>query len=124
MAFWYLLAFDVLKAVRPFSSLRKWSCVRVWRSREMASLVLQDMVAAMEYASVFYPRTPACLQRSCALCRMLRTRGVSAEVVIGVQSRPFYSHAWVEVNGAPVNERLRAREVYAVIDVWPKEEER
>jgi hypothetical protein len=46
----------------------------------------------------------------------LRKHGVRAEMVIGAQMRPFRSHAWVEVNGAVVNDKPYMREIYQILE--------
>jgi hypothetical protein len=56
-------------------------------------------------AAAFYPRRARCLEQSLALCLLLRRRGVAAEMRLGAQPRPFYAHAWVEVDGVPVAEQ-------------------
>lgn len=55
-------------------------------------------------AAAFFPGRAVCLEQSLALYLLLRRRGVPAELRLGVQAYPFYAHAWVEVDGAPVNE--------------------
>jgi len=42
------------------------------------------------------------LQRSVCTVRMLRKYGIDARLVIGYRPSPFFSHAWVEVNGRVV----------------------
>lgn len=54
--------------------------------------------------AAFYPRRALCLEQSLALFIVLRRRGIRAELKLGVQPRPFFAHAWVEVDGQPVNE--------------------
>lgn len=55
-------------------------------------------------AAVFYPGRALCLEQSLALFILLRRRGIGAELRLGVQPYPFNAHAWVELNGQPVNE--------------------
>lgn len=55
-------------------------------------------------AAAFFPGRAVCLEQSLALYLLLRRRGVSAELKLGVQTYPFYAHAWVELDGEPVNE--------------------
>lgn len=55
-------------------------------------------------AGAFFPGRAVCLEQSLALYVLLRRRGVPAELRIGVVPSPFHAHAWVEVDGAPVNE--------------------
>lgn len=56
-----------------------------------------------------------CLYRSFALTAILRREGVTADLCIGVIDLPFSSHAWVEVDGFVVNERIAVRKEYSVI---------
>ncbi len=55
-------------------------------------------------AAAFFPGRAVCLEQSLALYLLLRRRGVPAELRLGVQAYPFYAHAWVELDGEPVNE--------------------
>ncbi len=55
-------------------------------------------------AAAFFPGRAVCLEQSLALYLLLRRRGVTAELRLGVQAYPFYAHAWVELDGEPVNE--------------------
>jgi Transglutaminase-like superfamily len=55
-------------------------------------------------AGAFFPGRAVCLEQSLALYLLLRRRGVPAELRLGVVPSPFYAHAWVEVDGAPINE--------------------
>jgi len=55
-------------------------------------------------AAAFFPGRAVCLEQSLALYVLLRRRGVPAELRLGVQVYPFYAHAWVELDGKPVNE--------------------
>jgi hypothetical protein len=55
-------------------------------------------------AGAFFPGRAVCLEQSLALYVLLRRRGVPAELRLGVTPSPFHAHAWVEVDGAPVNE--------------------
>lgn len=56
-------------------------------------------------AAAFYPRRARCLEQSLAMYVLLRRRGVAAELRLGANARPFYAHAWVEVDGEPVAEQ-------------------
>ncbi|MET0476058.1 MAG: lasso peptide biosynthesis B2 protein [Mycobacterium sp.] len=58
-------------------------------------------------AESLYPAREApldCLPRSLALTCFLRAAGWPVQHVIGVALYPFEAHAWVELNGAPLNE--------------------
>ena len=47
-----------------------------------------------------------CLPHSLALAIDLARKGYAAEVVLGVQLRPFAAHCWVECQGTLVNDRF------------------
>ncbi|HEX2091259.1 MAG TPA: lasso peptide biosynthesis B2 protein [Longimicrobiaceae bacterium] len=55
-------------------------------------------------AAAFFPGRAVCLEQSLALYVLLRRRGAPAELRLGVQVYPFHAHAWVELDGAAVNE--------------------
>ena len=48
---------------------------------------------------------------------MLRVRGTSAHMMIGAQKMPFKAHAWVEVDGHIVDDRLASRGEFVVMEV-------
>ena len=72
--------------------------------------------AAMDTASIWYWKEVLCLQRSAATACLLRTYGLPAQMLIGVQQVPFRAHAWVELAGQVVNDRPYVRDMYAVLD--------
>ena len=57
---------------------------------------------AVLLATCFYWKPVLCLQRSVCTARLLRRYGVEARVAIGFRAAPFFSHAWVEVDGKVV----------------------
>jgi hypothetical protein len=59
---------------------------------------------AVELACCFYWKPMLCLPRAVCTMRLMRSHGISAQVVIGYRPAPFFSHAWVEVDGRVVND--------------------
>jgi hypothetical protein len=57
-------------------------------------------------AARYCPGGASCLVRSLALLRLLRRRGIGAELRVGVgRTAPaLEAHAWVELDGVPVND--------------------
>jgi hypothetical protein len=92
-------------------SLVRWSEVKT-ASDEKACL---EVCAAVDRAQVYLFRQALCLQRSVVTSRLLRERGVAAQVVIAAHMMPFKSHAWVEVNGVVVNDSQNVQRYYDVI---------
>lgn len=56
-----------------------------------------------------------CLTYSYALVRLARRLGIPAKLVIGVRTRPFFSHAWVELHGQVVSDTPTLKQSLAVI---------
>jgi len=77
---------------------------------------VERICAAVDTACIWYWREALCLQRSAATACLLKTFGVSAQLVIGAQQMPFSAHAWVEVDGRVVNDKPYTQEMYAVLD--------
>ena len=70
--------------------------------------------------------TSTCLERSLVLWRLLRRSGIAATVRIGARKieGDFEAHAWVDCNGAALNERAAAHKHYAAFDAaYPLEPE-
>jgi hypothetical protein len=110
-----LLAYDILSMACRFPML--YSLVKRWRVVGTPDPKTIDLVSrAINYACVWYPKRVLCLQRSFVTTYLLRHQGVAAEMVLGAQKLPFKAHAWVEVEGRPVNERSDVQANYAVWD--------
>ncbi len=61
---------------------------------------LEKMICdAVLLATCFYWKPVLCLQRAVCTVRLLRRHGIHARLVIGYRPSPFFSHAWVEVDG-------------------------
>ena len=67
------------------------------------SLELERAISdAVLLATCLYWKPVLCLQRSVCTVRLLRRHGTLARLVIGYRPSPFFSHAWVEVDGRVV----------------------
>lgn len=81
--------------------LRMPAVDRAGRSRTEPAHVA-ELVAAVDRAGRYVPGG-SCLAQSLALARMLRKRGVPADVRVGVRTDAgFHAHAWVDVDGTAV----------------------
>jgi hypothetical protein len=72
-----------------------------------AALAVARMVTRAEESAarhLFFE--PNCLVQSLALLRMLRTRGIEAELRLGARNvtGKFEAHAWVELSGVALND--------------------
>lgn len=77
---------------------------------------LEWAVTVVETAARAHFRRAWCLQRSCALLWVLRSRHLAADLVIGVRRLPFAAHAWVEAQGRVVGDDPRLCGRYQVIE--------
>ncbi|MEN3328901.1 MAG: hypothetical protein V7638_3708 [Acidobacteriota bacterium] len=69
-------------------------------SIESSSTDLEKTICdAVLLATCFYWKPVLCLQRAVCTVRLLRRHGIHARLVIGYRPSPFFSHAWVEVDG-------------------------
>lgn len=112
-----LLYFDLVKFF-GFQAIRR--AVRRTKTRAVASDPEQatQIVEAMRTACVLYAKPALCLQRSVAVTRLLRKRGIPADLVIGCHLPPFKAHAWVEISGNVVSEYQDGLEHFRVLDRW------
>ena len=101
-AFWEMARYDVLCKAFGFPGVRK----RMQPARRCArrASAVEAVCEAVACMSSFYWKPLLCLQRSIVTARLLRSMGIPADVVIGYRANPFFSHAWVEVDGRVVND--------------------
>ena len=83
---------------RILSQLRRQSIVERPTSQELEKAICD----AVHLATCFYWKPVLCLQRAVCTVRLLRRHGIFARLVIGYRPSPFFSHAWVEVDGRVV----------------------
>lgn len=78
----------------------------------------QAVALAVHRAANWHPLRPNCLPRSLVLVRLLRRRGLAAELRIGVAKpgETLAAHAWVEHGGVALAETDAARGAYAPFD--------
>jgi hypothetical protein len=98
-----LLRYDVTAAVFGFRRIHS-SLSKEGLGGHRARPCVDEFAKAMAWATTLYWKPVRCLQRSVAMARLLRRRGVAARVVIGCRDAPFYCHAWVEVNSQIIAE--------------------
>jgi hypothetical protein len=103
-AWWELLRYDLVYAVCGFRGIHRGLANHpigeLWGNKDCESTICQAFVLA----SSLYWKPLLCLQRSVALARLLRKRRFGAEVVIAYIPQPFFSHAWVEIDGRILND--------------------
>lgn len=76
---------------------------------------INNLMCSLNKAFVWDFSGNKCLTYSYALVRLARRRGIPAKLVIGVRTRPFFSHAWVELNKQVVSDAATLKQSLAVI---------
>ena len=115
-AYMNLIYFDFYLARSNFAALynRVRSCpIRACAS---GSDAVERLCSAVDLACIWYWKEALCLQRSAATTCLLKSHGISAQMIVGAQQLPFKAHAWVEVDGRVVNDKPYVKEMYATLD--------
>lgn len=94
----YEVVLSLLGSGRILSQLKRQSVTAKTVSAELEKAICD----AVLLATCFYWKPVLCLQRAVCTVRLLRRHGIQARLVIGYRPSPFFSHAWVEVNGRVV----------------------
>jgi hypothetical protein len=111
-----LIAHDIFLWRHDFAALHRRVRGFALRTKSPSTFITEALFDALDLACSIYPVRPLCLQRSAVLVKMLRENGVAAQMVIGAQKLPFKAHAWVEVDGVIVNDRLASTENFLVLE--------
>src|SRR5579863_705182 len=109
-AFCGLVSYDLVSWTKGFGCI--YNCVaRLGVASGPFEPQMEAVVCrAVGVACCFYWKPVLCLQRSVVTTLSLKKRGVHAKLVIGYRRAPFFSHAWVEVDGRVVNDSAAYKE--------------
>ena len=103
-AFCALVQYELTHSCTGFGHIQR-QLTRTNQSRRPSNPHRIPLVCeAVNLASCFYFKPVRCLQKSVVTVRLLRRYGVDAHLVVGYRLSPFFSHAWVEVEGRVVND--------------------
>ena len=97
--------------------LAEWSDCPPVQRRDDNAVDIAHVVERVAGQRIFRAR---CLVRSLTLWFLLRRQGTDADLVIGAAPAPentLRAHAWVEVNGTPINDASDVRDHYGSFDV-------
>ncbi|HEU4795542.1 MAG TPA: lasso peptide biosynthesis B2 protein [Pyrinomonadaceae bacterium] len=94
----YEVVLSLMGSGRILSQLKRQSISAPTGGKEMEKTICDVVLLA----TCFYWKPVLCLQRAVCTARLLRKHGINARLVIGYRPSPFFSHAWVEVDGRVV----------------------
>jgi len=110
-AAWLSLAlYDVARLITGFRGTMRMLGEQPELADAPDSRNVAAIITAVRLASRFYCGRVWCLQRSAAIVRMLRRRGIRCELVIGFRVAPFFGHAWVEIDGQVIGDSAAYRD--------------
>jgi hypothetical protein len=95
----YLIKLRNLEQISSMLRKRKEACEEEWSYREA-----EQAMHIVEKTKRFFLSRTACLEQSLALFLLATSKKKSVDFCVGVRLSPFGSHAWIEVNGIPVEE--------------------
>jgi hypothetical protein len=101
-ALWEMARYDIVAKLSGFAGVRRR--MRPASAAGAGAGTIEAVCEAVGRMSAFYWKPLLCLQRSVVTARLLRSKGIEADVVIGFRANPFFSHAWVEVGGEVIND--------------------
>ncbi|KVD27077.1 hypothetical protein WI84_29360 [Burkholderia ubonensis] len=73
------------------------------------------LIRSLNAACMLYTKKTKCLEWGTVLVLLGFRYGHDLRLVVGVQSRPFYAHAWAELDGEVVGDERTLRDQLAVI---------
>lgn len=104
--------------VYGFAGVIRWMGRRVQSVPPVLSLELEAVKAAeraVATAGALYPGRALCLEQSLVLYYLLRRHGVAVRYRQGVIANPFQAHAWIEYNGAVINDVAEHAKQFTVL---------
>lgn len=103
-AFWQIHRYDLVNRAFGFQRIHRQVARQKVAAPKSPPLLDATICDAVSLAACFYWKPVLCLQRSVAATLLLRKYGIDGRLVIGYRPAPFFSHAWVEVDGRVVND--------------------
>lgn len=100
--FYELVRYEVILSLRGSGHILQQVRGQSIAAQASGCEVEQSICEAVLVATSFYWKPVLCLQRAVCTVRLLGRYGIVARLVIGYRPSPFFSHAWVEVDGRVV----------------------
>lgn len=111
-----LVACDI--ALRCLGFARTLRAARKWAGsveHDLPDEIVRQTLRNVVVATALYPGRSKCLEQAVASFLLLRRRGASVQIRLGVQPYPFCAHAWLEMNGQPITESAEVISRFALL---------
>ncbi|EEQ0472985.1 lasso peptide biosynthesis B2 protein [Salmonella enterica] len=82
---------------------------------EHKALAINICLWLIEKTFYLNPNKTDCITTSVTLQHLLAQEGIHSVIVLGVRTRPFFAHAWLEVDGKIINDKDNLRDFLSVI---------
>ncbi len=84
--------------------------------------ILKKIIDATDSATKLYPKKTYCLGWAATFVIEARKRGIDCNLMIGIQTNPFYAHAWAELkDGTIIHDDPQVAKVLSVIATIPSD---
>jgi hypothetical protein len=119
--FFYLKARKIIKNVERHGFIGVEKSLYSLRKKRKLNPVMPDTMTTdiintlISHSMRFFQCENPCLIYSYMMVQMLIKCGFDAKIVVGVRTKPFYSHAWVEIAGGVIGDDSELRKKLSVI---------
>lgn len=118
MGYWYLFYFFMMlrrkglpKVIEKMEESKDANVKRKRFSDESIAIGFK-LACRMHFLNV------ECLERSVALFQLLSSNGYESRLCVGVQQKPFLSHAWIETNISELDESQYREKFHVFISIY------
>ena len=101
-ALWEILRYEMIVSLRGSGPILRQLRGQSVKAEPVSGDLERAICDAVLLATCLYWKPVLCLQRAVSTVRLLRRYGIGGRLVIGYRPSPFFSHAWVEVDGRVV----------------------
>lgn len=113
---WIDVGFRWVGFDRTYRWLSRATRARTRPAEEISVEEAREAFRAVQQATRFYYRRRLdCLPKALTTFRLLRLRGIPAELCLGVRKYPFSGHAWVECGGEILDDDPRRIRQYTLL---------
>ena len=83
--------------------------------RQPTEREIEQLSAAIDAASLLYPKKTFCLAWAATFVLLAFKKNWSCNLAIGIQTNPFYAHAWAQVAGSVIHDDPVIAKVLSII---------